>query len=91
MKYTVAILLLIGAITIEESEAVDLQHFQSHYEQVFGSGPGKKHHKHHKGKKGKHHHKKKDKKDSTETSSPTENQSGSSTNSTTNSTATEEV
>ena len=56
MKYTVAVLLLIGAITIEESQAIDLIHSQSHFEQVFGR-PG---HKHHKKKKGKHHHKKKD-------------------------------
>jgi hypothetical protein len=62
MKYSVAVLLLIGEITIEESQAIDLTHDQSHFEQVFGK-PGKKH------TKGKKHHKKKKSKNTSTTTS----------------------
>ena len=60
MKYSTTILLLIGAISIEESQAIELGKKQSHFEEVFGqiekNPSGKKHKKHHghHGQHGKH-------------------------------------
>ena len=61
MKYSTTILLLVGAISIEDSQAIELGKKQSHFEEVFGqieknpSGKKhKKHHGHHHGQKGKH-------------------------------------
>tara|TARA_B110000285_G_C14843727_1_gene476566 strand:+ start:98 stop:352 length:255 start_codon:yes stop_codon:yes gene_type:complete len=55
MKYSTTILLLIGAISLEESQAIELSKRQSHFEEAFGEktpkGHKKKSGKGHKGKK----------------------------------------
>ena len=61
MKYSIAILLLIGAITLEDTTAISLERNHHHHSSHQDDSAGKKKHKH---KKGKGHHKHKQHKNS---------------------------
>jgi hypothetical protein len=74
MKYTTTILLFIGAISLEQSQALNLSKKQSHFEQVFGEqskspkGSKKKSGKGHKG-----HHSKRNSEGSASTTTESTN------------------